>query len=389
MEHWKRFLESPFSILLIFRLFVMISIVSFIFFDSEVNPIPYWVAIIFFIISYLFLQFFKRVKWVFFLLELLISLPLGYHSMGIVPYQLLIGLVGCALFIYYENRILYIGWPVFLIFMIIADGIFGFYQVVHLIINYSFIIFACTTGGLIHYAYKMKNRFQSLYQELNTSYQKLQEQALTVQQLSKEEERNRIAREIHDTVGHTVTALIVQLEAARKLMTKDPKKSIQILQTIEELARLIYQEIRFSIEANQYEDWETVPLTTLCEQLLANFAKLTKLAYCYRVKGEAPASLPYPYKFSLFRILQETLTNAKRHGKAKKVSVELVFLEESIRLQIEDDGMGSEELKVGFGLKNVQRRVEDLGGTCQFETRKGKGFRTVVQLPIRKGVEDG
>src|SRR5690606_34005598 len=108
-----------------------------------------------------------------------------------------------------------------------------------------FIVFACLTGGLIRYAYRMKDRFQMLYQELDDSYQKLQEHTQTVKQLAKEEERNRIAREIHDTVGHTVTALLVQMEAARKYMNQSPEKSQRIMQTVEELARSIYQEIRF------------------------------------------------------------------------------------------------------------------------------------------------
>ncbi|MXQ54196.1 histidine kinase [Shimazuella alba] len=83
-----------------------------------------------------------------------------------------------------------------------------------IIINYSFVVFASATGGLIRYAYQMKNQTMKLYQELENSYQKLREHADTVEQLAMQEERNRISREIHDTVGHTVTALIFQLEAA-------------------------------------------------------------------------------------------------------------------------------------------------------------------------------
>ena len=362
----------------------MISMVSGVFFIKEINPTPYWGAIFFFVLSYILIRFFKKGRWLFFLLECLMSLIIGIASQGMVPYQLLVGLAGCGLFVYYDGKIVYIISSLIAIGFLVGDIFTERYHVFHLVVDYSFIVFACLTGGLIRYAYQMKNRFQMLYQELEASYQKLQEHAKTVEQLAKEEERNRISREIHDTVGHTVTALIVQMEAARKLMKQTPEKSLQIMQTVEELARSIYQEIRFSIEKINQEDWEDLTLTDLCEQVLSDFAKLTKFEYDFEVIGKSPAFISQSYKFNLYRILQETLTNAKRHGKASHVQVELQFDETSIQLQIEDNGKGSDQLQIGFGLKNLQSRVEDLGGTCTFDTSAGQGFRTVVRLPIEK-----
>lgn len=362
----------------------MMSMVSGVFFIDELNPAPYWGAILFFLASYVCIRLFEKGRWLFFLLECLVSLLIGILSQGMVPYQLLVGLAGCGLFLYYDSRIAYLIASTITLVFLIGDLIVGLFNGFHIVVNYSFIVFACLTGGLIRYAYRMKDRFQMLYQELDDSYQKLQEHTQTVKQLAKEEERNRIAREIHDTVGHTVTALLVQMEAARKYMNQSPEKSQRIMQTVEELARSIYQEIRFSIERINQEEWDDLELMELCEQVLSDFAKLTKLKYTFEVVGESSTLIPQSYKFHLYRILQETLTNAKRHGKASHVSVILRFEEVGLQLEIEDNGMGTDQLQVGFGLKNLQRRVEDLGGTCTFETKAGKGFKTVVCLPIQK-----
>lgn len=382
-------LESPFQALLALRLFAMLSMVSGVFFIAEIDSTPYWGAIAFYIVSYLCIRFSKKGRWFFYLLECLVSLFIGIASNGMVPYQLLVGLAGCGLFLSYDGKIVYIVASVMVTGFLLRDLFSGCCHVFHLMVNYSFIVFACLTGGLIRYAYQMKNRSQQLYQELEASYQKLQEHTQTVKQLAKEEERNRIAREIHDTVGHTVTALIVQLEAARKLMAQAPDKSLRLMQTVEELARSIYQEIRFAIEKMNQADWEKMTLVELCEQVLSDFAKLTRLTYSFEIAGKSPASISQTYKFHLYRILQETLTNAKRHGKATQVRVKLRFAKAGIQLKIEDNGIGSDQLQIGFGLKNLQRRVEDLGGRCKFVTSAGKGFRTIICLPNEQEENDG
>jgi signal transduction histidine kinase len=382
-KRWKQFLENPNPAMMLFRLIVMLGMVSANFYDSGANNFFDILAVIFFFVSYLCILYFKKRQWIFFVLELIISLLLGYLYMeNDFPYTLLVGLVGIGLFINYEGKFLYISWSLLFILMIICELFFELHSDGDILINYSFIIFASLTGGLIRYAYQMKNQSMLLYQELDSSYQKLQKHAQTVEKLAMQEERDRITREIHDTVGHVVTALIFQLEAAQKIMDKDPQKSYTLMKTSEELARSIYQEIRFSIETNYQEGWENLDLNTLLQQLINDFSLLTQLEVNYQIVGQVPSSLSRQYKFNLYRILQETLTNAKRHGFAKQVWITLTFHHQNIQFQIEDDGIGTDQLHVGFGLKNLQNRVEGLEGTCHFYTSKGKGFRTEISLPL-------
>lgn len=385
-KRWKQILDSPYPTLMFLRLLVMICMVSVYFFMPNENAVFVALAIVLFIVSYYFIGYSKNKPWIFFMIELMIALAMGYISVGSdSPYRLLIGLVGCGLFLYYEGKVLYISWSILFVLLIVYELFFDVQDLAQVLVDYSFIVFASLIGGLIRYSYQTKNRFRLLYQELDSSYQKLQEHSQTVERLAMEEERNRITREIHDTVGHTVTALIFQLEAARKLMNKDPQKSYEIMKTGEGLARSIYQEIRFSIETNDQEAWEEVELHILLQKLINDFSRLTQLEIKYQMEGTEPASFSRQHKLSLYRILQETLTNAKRHGLAKKVWISLVFDEQEVEFIIKDNGIGADQLNLGYGLKNLQKRVQDLGGTCYFCTKQDKGFRTEIKIPLTVG----
>ncbi|MXQ54195.1 sensor histidine kinase [Shimazuella alba] len=155
-----------------------------------------------------------------------------------------------------------------------------------------------------------------------------------------------------------------------------------MMKTSEELARSIYRDIRFSIEENDRSNWAETDLDTKFRQLIQKFSRFTKLEVSYEAKGSLPSFMSRKYTFGLYRILQETLTNAKRHGDAKSVWVRLCFSAEQLQLDIWDDGIGCDHLQKGFGLKNLQNRVKELNGTCSFFTEKGKGFKTRVVIPV-------
>lgn len=379
----KKILDNPYPTLMVFRLIVMICITSANFFTHTSIIWFNLLSIIIFSFSTVIVLRIAKLSLYCFMIELMLSLISGvlYFETDF-PYPLLIGLVGLGVFLYHDKKTVILVWSSLNIVLILFELLLGSQPMMQVIINYSFVIFASVTGSLIRYAYHMKNKTLDLYMELEVSYEKLQVHAETVEQLAMQEERNRIAREIHDTVGHTVTSLIFQLEAAKKLYTIDQKKSKDMLETSEDLARSIYREIRISIEANEASDWEGEELQERLKGLIQNFSRLTNLEVFYEWKGESPASLSRRYTFALYRILQETLTNAKRHGNANKTWITIEFVEKLLQLTIVDDGVGSELLNMGFGLKNMQNRVKELNGTCSFFTEKGNGFKTRVVIPI-------
>lgn len=378
-QWWKQFLESPYPALMSFRLIVMLLMLGSNFYNPYINKILIVVALLVFIGCTLGIHYLnhKVHPWVFFVIELVLAIWFGID----VSYPLLVGMVGIGLFYYYQGKWLYFIWSLFTLSLLTVELVLDEQKLVEVLINFSFIVFATMSGGLLRYAYQMKNRSWQLYQELGESYEKLKKHAQTVEKLAAEEERNRIAREIHDTVGHTITALIFQLEAGRKLMSQDPDKGERMIQTSEELARSIYREMRLSIESNGQDMWRNLDLPTLLQQLLQDFARLTQMDFQFQLDGNLVEDVTHEQKFSLYRMLQETLTNAKRHGEATQVDVTLRVGDDTIQLTVQDDGAGIDTLQLGFGLKNMQSRAESLGGTCEFVTQANVGFRTVICLP--------
>ncbi|MCH5585764.1 sensor histidine kinase [Shimazuella sp. AN120528] len=379
----RKLLENPYPPLMVLRLIVMICISLTNFFLPTVIIWFNVLAICVFIISTIMVLRIPTLALSFFILEFVICLIYGIiYYQSDFPYPLLIGLVGVGLFLYHDGKIVTFIWSFLIIIMILLEFVLILHQTIQIIINYSFVLFASVTGGLLQYAYRMKNKTLNLFHELEVSYEKLQAHAQTVEQLAMQEERNRIAREIHDTVGHTVTSLVFQLEAARKLFTIDQTKSLAALETSEGLARSIYQEIRFSIEANGVSDWEGEDLQERLKGLIQNFSRLTHLEVFSEWKGDSPSLLSRMYTFAIYRILQETLTNAKRHGNANKAWIMIEYEDNLLQLMIKDDGIGCKSVNMGFGLRNIQNRVKELNGTCSFLSEKGNGFKTRVVIPI-------
>jgi signal transduction histidine kinase len=131
-----------------------------------------------------------------------------------------------------------------------------------------------------------------------------------------------------------------------------------------------------------------MPTQERFKDLIQNFSRLTHLEVFYEWKGNAPSLLSRMSTFALYRILQEKLTNAKRHGNDNKVWITIQFVDRLLLLEMEDDGIGCELLKMGFSLKNMQNRVKELNGICSFSSEKGNGFKTRVVIPIVQREED-
>jgi signal transduction histidine kinase len=225
---------------------------------------------------------------------------------------------------------------------------------------------------------------------LDTSHSALQEAheqlgsyARQVELLTATRERNHIAREIHDTVGHTMTSLLVQLQVARKLQAKDPSGSQEALLRCEELARSALQEMRLSVRTLQAEGESAVSLLDALRNLIADFSQLSEMETELQVQG-LPSRVPTTLEPALYRIIQESLTNAKRHGQAASARVFLECTAEEVRLEIVDDGLGSGDFAPGFGLMQMRERVSEQGGNLSFSSEKGKGFAVRVSFPLQE-----
>ncbi|MDI3280477.1 MAG: sensor histidine kinase, partial [Bacillota bacterium] len=215
---------------------------------------------------------------------------------------------------------------------------------------------------------------------LEEAYRSLAAYAREVEDLAATRERNRLAREIHDTLAHALTALVVQLEGCDRLWAVDPQRAREHLLRGQELARRGLAEVRRSLRALHSELPAQRPCAQAMAELAAEFQADTGVAVTFQVAGQERPVRPEACS-ALYRALQEALTNAGRHGRARRVSATLTFLPGELRLEVADDGQGAAQVVPGLGLTGMRERLEELHGTIQISTRPGEGFTVIASLP--------
>lgn len=195
-------------------------------------------------------------------------------------------------------------------------------------------------------------------------------------------ERNRMAREIHDTLAQGFTGIVIQLEAADDTLEDAPGTTREHLTRARTLARDSLAEARRSVWALR-SDRATDLITTLRQQADTLIAG-TKISVQVDQEG-LPRPLPEELEQNLIRIGQESLTNALRHGKANHVSIRLAYAGDNVELKVEDDGIGFDRATAsnGFGLTGMRERAEELGGTFQVETISGKGTVVIARFALK------
>ncbi|MDH2881757.1 sensor histidine kinase [Bacillus cytotoxicus] len=256
-------------------------------------------------------------------------------------------------------------------------------------INFMFVLFSALVGSLIRKLTVAHQMVDEQYEKLISSHTALKEAheqlrlyAKEVEELTAVRERNDIAREIHDTVGHNMTALLVQLQLAEALWKQKSNVTEDVLRTCHELAKKSLQEVRASVRALK-EEKNLGNIVESMREMLREFSKAATVQVTFQLKGD-PIVIPLSLQPTLLRIMQESLTNAKRHGKASVCEVELFCDSETVMLSISDNGIGMNEVSPGFGLMNMKERIEEHGGVIRFESEIEKGFRLKAEFPLKE-----
>lgn len=227
---------------------------------------------------------------------------------------------------------------------------------------------------------KARTEMEALAGRLGDANEQLRVQAAKIEQLAKTQERNRIARDIHDGLGHYLTVIHVQLEAAKTLFERDPETARAAVLKAQELTREGLSEVRRSVALLRGSRSTERPLFAAIEKL-ASECKADGIHAAVRLRG-TPRPLPEPVEITLYRAAQEALTNVRRHARASRLDIELAFASGSgIRLRVEDDGVGAEPLNQGFGLVGLRERAESVGGRMSVRSARGRGFTLEMELP--------
>lgn len=227
---------------------------------------------------------------------------------------------------------------------------------------------------------RARGRVERLVAELAAANDQLTAHAAQVEQLATAQERNRIAREIHDGLGHHLTVVHIQLEAAQVYLASDPARARAAIATAQQLAHEGLGEVRRSVALLRGSRPARPPLIEALAEL-SDESTAAGVATSMRIEG-APRRLAESTELTLYRATQEALTNAWRHARASRVGITLVFTElGSVRLRVEDDGAGAAGPGSGFGLRGMRERVDLIGGTLGITTAVDHGFAVELEVP--------
>ena len=227
---------------------------------------------------------------------------------------------------------------------------------------------------------RARGRIERLVTELADANDQLTAQAAHVEELATVQERNRIAREIHDGLGHHLTVVHIQLEAAQAHLASDPARARTAIVTAQRLAHEGLGEVRRSVALLRGARPPRPPLIEALAEL-SDESTAAGVATRMRIEG-APRRLAESVELTLYRATQEALTNAWRHARASRVGITLVFTASgSVRLRVEDDGAGAAAPGSGFGLRGMRERVDLVGGTLGITTAVDHGFAVELEVP--------
>lgn len=229
----------------------------------------------------------------------------------------------------------------------------------------------------------MFDRSKQVTEELVRANLRLQESVEKTELTSRSRERTRIAREIHDTVGYTLTAVLMQVHALQGYWKKNPDQIASRLKFAEDLVRDAISEVRDEIntlreEMISVEGWREHWIT-VCK----TFADSTNI----RVQYEFDAQCEFvddEIGESISKILQEVLTNSYRHGRATIVDVVIGIHDRTIMFRISDNGAGAKIFVPGNGLSGIRERVNILRGSIVWQTIPNKGFDIGIKIPFNQ-----
>lgn len=210
----------------------------------------------------------------------------------------------------------------------------------------------------------------------------LQDYAEMQEKMGETKERNRIAREIHDTLGHTMTGLSAGIDACIALIDFSVEETKKQLNVISKVARHGIQDIRRSVNKLRPDALEHSNLEEALEILIEDTMKISDVSICYECKAPT-LKFNADEEDMIYRVVQEGITNAIRHGKASRIIVNIQKENKWLILMIEDNGCGCEEIHTGFGLIHIEERIKMLNGNVSYDGRDG--FRIVARIPIRWG----
>lgn len=245
-------------------------------------------------------------------------------------------------------------------------------------------VLAAWVGRLFAMHLEENKRHRQTVRELEEAQKRLARLAETTRELAAVEERQRLAEEIHDSLGHALVATLLQVQVVKKLTRTDAEAAEKRLSVVEQNVRQTLDTVRKALQRGR-RNRADLPLHHALESLAADFqaAGGPEVQLMFRPDPESVSDVSPQVADVLYRTVQEALTNAVRHGQAQLVRIEAEVVGPRLYLRIVDDGVGADDYSPGMGLSGMIGRVQSIGGTLRFETALGKGFQVEVGVMRR------
>ena len=257
-----------------------------------------------------------------------------------------------------------------------ADYLSSFLGILNMLSLINMFVFIFYMVVLVLAQMSEKESIILLNKELKEANEKLEEYANESARMAETRERNRLAREIHDTLGHSLTGIITGIEACIMLMDIAPEATKEQLRAIAEVARTGIIDVRHSVKALHPDALETMDLEEALNKLIDSSMRSTGVSITFDLDADL-SHLDQDEEDVVYRVVQESITNAIRHGKAAEIRVEITRMGEELHIIIRDNGKGCSEVNPGFGLHHMNERLEMLGGRLDYKGDDGLKRRRI------------
>jgi signal transduction histidine kinase len=252
-------------------------------------------------------------------------------------------------------------------------------------------------GILVLYAIYLHNREYEIKEKLAKAAQtnlELKNYAALSSHIAEDRERKRIARDLHDSVGHALTGVIAGVDAAKVLIDLNPEKAKEQLTKVSQVVKQGLEGIRAALNKlrpGALENYtlqaalnklrpgalENYTLQAALKKMLSEYSELSQMKFDFQYEWGS-AEFEKTTEDVIFRIVEESVTNALRHGHASQVSIHFL-VNKNYQILIKDNGSGCSKIKPGFGLTQMKERVAIIGGHIEFKS--GDGFEIKVEIP--------
>lgn len=417
MMSWNFFMITCYAMIFMFSTNYIIANNLSRDFLSSLNYIPENPGLIFFETLILFscvivlMNFFDhRVKEYPFenLLFLSIETILGFFIMKSLyfSYNGIIYLIFCdALFRFKENK--YVKWLTIPLSLLLIISNYDFFNTLFPLVNADayFEVYTSTTRGLLQVGINFLDIINLLFfilflmiyianevqenermtQELIMVHQvnhELENYAAVSEKIAEDKERKRLAREIHDTLGHVLTGIAAGVDACIAMIDINPEATKKQLMVISKVVRQGIVDVRNSLNKLRPGALEQHGFKGAIENMIEEFTSVSDLTISLDYRLDK-VDFENTKEDILFRVIQESVTNAVRHGDATHIDISLYIEDNSLYLKIQDNGQGCEEIHYGFGLKQMKECLGMINGKVAYDGHHG--FLTIVTIPLQEG----